>query len=93
MQPCRTPCSAARKGPCSAMEISPEQRLTGPRAVSLASSLLPGVVTKQEGSLRKCCIAAGLLKCKYEFERRILKEFSCFACRVYCLLMLQSEKH
>ena len=91
LQPCRDPCSAAQKGLCSAVEISPGRRLNGPRDVSLPFSLLIGIVTKQGGSLTYSSCTVGLLKCSCEFERRILKEFSYFAYRVYCLLMLQSE--
>lgn len=79
------------------MEISPGWRLTGPGwrltgpgAMSLPFSSLAGMVTKQEGSLSKCSRAVGLLKCSCEFKR-ILKDFSYFAYRVYCLLKLQSE--
>lgn len=86
-------CSTVQKGLCSAMEIGPGWRLTGPRAMSLPFFLLAGMVTKQEGSLSKCSRAVGLLKCSCEFRRRILKDFSYFAYRVYCLLNLQSENN
>lgn len=80
-----------QRGLCPAVEISPACGASLAQAMPLPLPLPLGKGTKQEGSLGWCSGAVGLPKCSCELERRVLKEFSYFAYRVYCLFMVQSE--